>query len=312
MNRWQRRARLIVAVFGIAFAAFVARELKRRTPPSPQAPLVGIAPGAVMEGLKGMLDGFTGSQQKYVTRYERQTTYSDGTMKLTTVHIESKEKNGTDSFEATGKEASVAKDQTSVVLNGDVRLTSAEIHARTEHATFTKADNTVRVPGAIEIAEGRTTAHGVGMTFDRDHDVMTIHDQAVVKIAADKNGADATDITSGTAIFARREKFRRFERNVRMLRGGQVIEANIVIAHLSEDESHIESVELHEGARIRSTNTGVGGLQALTARDVTLKYTADGRSLEHAMLVGDASVQVAGEPGKGGRQITSNVMDVAL
>src|SRR5205085_9248540 len=104
------------------------------------------------------------------------------------------------------------------------------------------------------IAEGRTTANGVGMTFDRDRDVMTILDQAVVKIAADKAGADATDITCGSATFARREKLRRFDRNVRMLRSGQVIEADTATAHLSEDESHIETVELHGGARIKSAN----------------------------------------------------------
>jgi LPS export ABC transporter protein LptC len=312
MNRWQRRARLVVAVFGVLFAAFVARELKRRTPPSPQAPLVDIAPGAVIEGLKGALENVIGSNQKYRLNYEKSVTFSDGTMKLTTVHIVSAEKNGKDSFEATGKEAIVAQDQTSVVLNGDVKLTSADVHARTEHATYTKADNTVRVPGPVEIAEGRTTATGIGMIFDRDRDVMTILDQAVVKIAPDKSGADASDITSGTAVFARREKMRRFERNVRMLRGDQVILAETAIAKLSEDESHVESIELHGGARITSSKAAVGGLQALTAGDVTLKYTADGTSLEHAMLLGEASVQVAGEAGQPGRQITSNVMDVAL
>ena len=30
MKRWQRRARLTIAVFGVVFAVFVARELKRR------------------------------------------------------------------------------------------------------------------------------------------------------------------------------------------------------------------------------------------------------------------------------------------
>src|SRR5438309_20373 len=114
MNRWQRRARLVVAVFGIAFAAFVARELKRRTPPSPQAPLVEIGPGVVAESLKGVLEQFTRSNEKYNIHYQKQTIYSDGSMKLTSVLIDSKEKNGKDSFEATGKEATVAKDQTSV------------------------------------------------------------------------------------------------------------------------------------------------------------------------------------------------------
>jgi lipopolysaccharide transport protein LptA len=312
MNRWQRRARLIVAVFGVAFAAFVAREMKRRTPPPAQSAVVDIAAGAVVESRDGTATTFHLSHEDASLKYDKQLLFADGTSKLVGVTITSEGKGGNDSFVATAKDATIGKDNTSIVLNGDVRLRSAEIRARSEHATFAKSDNTVRVPGPVEVTEGRTTATGIGMTFDRDRDMLTILDQAVVKIAADKSGADATDITSAVAVIARRDKFRRFERNVRMLRGGQVIEADAATAYLSADESHMDSIELHGGARIRSANAGVGGLQALTAHDVTLKYTADGQALEHAVLQGEALVQVAGESGKPGRQITSSVMDIAL
>jgi len=33
MKRWQRRARLTIALFGVVFAVFVARELKHSDPP---------------------------------------------------------------------------------------------------------------------------------------------------------------------------------------------------------------------------------------------------------------------------------------
>jgi len=312
MNRWQRRARLIVAVFGIAFAAFVVREMKRRTPPPAQSGVADIASGVVVESRQGTAQTFHLSHEDASLKYDKQLLFADGTSRMVGVTITSEAKDGSDSFVATAKDATIGKDNTSIVLNGDVRLKSAEIRARAEHATFAKSDNTVRVPGPVEVTEGRTTATGIGMTFDRGRDMLTILDQAVVKIAADKSGADATDITSAVAVFARREKFRRFERNVRMLRGGQVIEAETATAYLSANESRMESVELHGGARIHSAKAGVGALQALTAHDVTLKYTADGQSLEHAVLQGEALVQVAGEAGKPGRQITSNVMDIAL
>src|SRR5260221_229349 len=302
MNRWQRRARLIVAAFGIAFAAFVAREMKRRTPPPAQSAVVDIAAGAVVESRAGKMETFHLSKEDASIAYDKQLLFADGTSKLVGVTITSAGKSGNDSFVATAKDATIGKDNTSIVLNGDVRLTSAEIRARTEHATFAKSDNTVRVPGPVEVTEGRTTATGVGMTFERDRDILTILDQAVVKIAADKSGAGTTDVTSAVAVFARREKFRRFERNVHMQRGGQIIEADTATAYLSADESHMDSVDLHGGARIHSANAGVGGLQALTAHDVTLKYTADGQSLEHAVLQGEAAAQVAGQAGNAGRQ----------
>ena len=45
---------------------------------------------------------------------------------------------------------------------------------------------------------------------------------------------------------------------------------------------------------------------------MNLKYAADGESLEHALITGEALIQLAGEAGKQGRQITANVIDITL
>src|SRR5262249_53358591 len=160
----------------------------------------------------------------------------------------------------------------------------------------TKGDNTVRSPGPTEIAEGKTTAHGVGMTFDREHDILTILDQAAVHMA-DEDGAGATEITCGTAVFNRKERNRRFEKNVRMQRGGQLLEADTVVATLTADDKRVEMVELRENARITTANAAPGALQSLTGRTVSLTYSATGESLEHAVIDQDAVIQVAGERG---------------
>src|SRR5471032_2213210 len=50
----------------------------------------------------------------------------------------------------------------------------------------------------------------------------------------------------------------------------------------------------------------------MSGGQINLKYAADGESLEHALVAGAASIQIAGEPGKQGRQIVANTIDIAL
>ena len=85
------------------------------------------------------------------------------------------------------------------------------------------------------------------MTCDKTPDVLTILDQAVVHIAPDATAPTGRRTSPpATAAFARRDKYLRFERAVRMQRSGQIIEADTAVAHLSADEKRIETVELRE------------------------------------------------------------------
>ncbi len=83
---------------------------------------------------------------------------------------------------------------------------------RTEHATYSDADATVRAPGPVEYMRGHMTGHGVGMTWDKNRDVMSILDQAVINITPDEHGEGAMDVTARSAEFARRDKYMRFDR----------------------------------------------------------------------------------------------------
>jgi len=312
MSRWQRRARLLIALFGVVFAVFLARQFKPADATPASQPVVPTDPGAIIEVTGCKLQRVTLSREDVSIECDKQLTYADGSSKLLGVTLTSDEKSGEDRFTASGKEAVVAKDQSTIVLNGDVRLVSSEIHARTEHATFTKGDNTVRGPGPVELTEGRTTVRGVGLVFDRDRDVLSILDQAVVHIAPEEKGGSATDITSGAATFARRERYRRFEKAVRIQRGAQVMESDTAVATLKEDGEHIGMFELRGGARITTSNAAVGELQALTGREMDLKYGEDGLSLEQALVTGDAAIRIAGEPGKAGRQIRARSIGIAV
>ena len=311
MSRWQRRTRLVIGASAVAFATYVAFQFKQRSAPAPGSVVVRADPGVVAQSFGGRLEHFELSHENADVRFERQTVYADGSSKLRGVTISAEEKDTDGTFVAIAKEASISKDQSTIVLDGDVKLTSSTVHARTEHATYTKGDNTVRSPGPAEIAEGKTTAHGVGMTFDREHDVLAILDQAAVHMAGEA-GAAPSDITCSVAVIDRRQHNRRFERNVRMQRGNQLIEADSVIATLAEDDARLDTVDLRDNARITTPNAAPGALQSLTGRNVTLKYAANGDSLQHAVIDQDAIVQLAGQAGAPGRQIVARIMDIAL
>src|SRR5262249_35297927 len=127
-----------------------------------------------------------------------------------------------------------------------------------------------------------------------------------------EKGAGAMEITAGTVVFARRDHFMRFERIVRIQRSGQVIEAVSAVASLSDDGKRIDTIDLHDQTRITVSNAAAGAVQALTGQQMNLKYGDDGETLQHAVVAGDALIQVAGDPGQQGRQITANTLDIAL
>src|SRR5205807_3174053 len=52
--------------------------------------------------------------------------------------------------------------------------------------------------------------------------------------------------------------------------------------------------------------------KALSGADMTLKYGGDGQTLEHAVISGDAAIELAGESASGGRQIVAKTLDITL
>jgi lipopolysaccharide export system protein LptA len=313
MSRWQRNARLLVAVFGVLFAAFVARQLKPRDTPLASMSVHKVDPGAVVETTGGMLAKHKGSREDVSVKFEKQLVYPNGTSKLMGVTIVTDERNGTRTFTISGKEGRVGNNDSSIALDGEVRLQGSDgMTAATEHATYSDSDGVVRAPGPVAFARGRMRGTGVGMTWDKAKDVLAILEQAVVHVAPDDKGAGAAEIMSGAVAFARRDKFIRFEKFVHIQRGGQTIEANTAVLYLSEDEKRIDTLELHEQTRVATPKAAPGALQSLTGETMNLKYADDGESLQHALVAGNAAIEVAGEAGKAGRQIAAKTIDITL
>jgi LPS export ABC transporter protein LptC len=312
MTPWQRRARLLIAVFGVMFAVFVGFQFRRGPARAPVEP-ARIAPGVVVESTGCKVERFKLSREDVFVSCDKQRLFADGTSTLVGVTIGTEERNGSRTFHVTAKEGRLGQKESSMALDGDVRLTASDgLTVKTEHATYAQSDETVRAQGPVEFARGRMQGTGTGMIYEKTSDALTLLDQAVVHIAADEHGAGAADVSSGTATFARHDKVVRFERNVRIQRSGQVLESDSAVANLSADEKRIETLTLRTNARITASNAGVGGLQSLSGAEVALKYAANGEVLEHAVITENAVIQLAGEKGKPGRQIVARTIDIAL
>ena len=310
----RKYVRWIVGVFVIGFAIFVSRQLKERTPQAAPPAVSRTDPGAIVESTKGNVLRFNSSKESFTVYFDRQLTYEDGSMKLFGLRIIAPERgSGGRTFEVNAKEGHVGAKESNFTLDGSVELKASDgLTAKTEHATYAESDGIVRTPGAASFMRGRVSGDGTGMTYDKTHDVLWLNADAHVRIGADAKGAGAADVRSGLAGFARKEKYVKFEQSVKVERPGQTIEADNAVGFLSEDEDHIQAVELRGHSRITTAKPAVGALESLTGRDMNLKYSADGQSLEHATITGQAEIRLAGEAGKQGRQITAPVIDIAL
>ena len=312
--RWQKRARLLIGVFAVVFAVAVAFAFKKRTPAAPAAAVVQTDPGTVVQSTGGRIDRFSFAREAVSIQYDKQLTYSDNTTKMLGVRVVTAERGGDGrTFTITGREGKVGQNESTIALDGDVQIVASDgLTLKTEHATYADADGIVRAPGPVSFAKGRMAGGGTGLTYDKVRDVLTILDQAAVRIAADEHGNGAADIHAGAATMARHEKTIRFERGLHVQRPKQTIDANAGTAYLSPDEKRIETVDLQGSARIGGIDAAPGSLQALTGESMNLKYTADGQALERASVSGAASIQLAGEAGAPGRQIVANTLDISL
>lgn len=308
--KWQRTARLIIAVVGIAFAIGVGMNMRRRNTPH-TAPLVPRAdPTAVVESEAGSTVRINRSQEQGILKYQRLLTYANGASKMLGVTLTTERRGET--FTVTGAEGQAGQNDSSLELTGGVRLESTDGLVMTaERATYSDAENIIRVPGAVSFSRGAMSGSGIGLDYHQTEDVIVIADRAAIDVKSNK-GNPPMALASGSLEFRRVEKIIRLDRNARITRGREIVEADLAVAHLSPDEERLELLELRTNSRITAAPSGPGGLESLTGRDVDLRYAPDGQTLQHANINGDAVVQLSGERRQQGRQIAASAMDIAL
>ena len=178
--RWQKRARLAVAAFGIASAVGVYALMGERTQPTPAVAPVRLDPKAVLESRGNILQQVRGTRQDYIIEAEQQLTYEGGASKLVGIKVTVKNRAGRD-YVITAREAQAGEGEQELRLTGAVRLEATDgFQITTEEAFFSEQDGTVRAPEAFAFSRGRMSGQGVGMAYDKNNDIIEIREQAAV------------------------------------------------------------------------------------------------------------------------------------
>jgi lipopolysaccharide export system protein LptA len=310
MASWQRPARLALGVFAVGFALalwFIMGERQEAAPP-PAVDRLEAKEVSVIKG--GDVVRVKGPTRDIRVEFNSQTSYTDGTRKLSGFKANIDNRGGR-SIVVSGNEAWIGAGEASYDIRGDVTLnTSDGFSATTPHASFTEAEGILRGDGPIKFSRARVSGSGVGFSYDRQTDRLWLNDRAVINVAP-QDGRGAMAVTAGAAGHSRAERYMRFERGMTMTRDGQVIRADESTAFLLKDRDEPEHVELRGNASVDGA-TGTGSLQAMRARDINLRYGPDGRTLQHALLVGQAGVQLARADGSPGTRLGAETINAAL
>jgi LPS export ABC transporter protein LptC len=306
--KWQKWARLLVAIVGIAAAVVVYATMGERAKPVPATAPARIDPNAVIESSGNIVQQVRGARQDYLIEAERQLTYEGGLTKLVGVKITVRNRGGRD-YTVTGREAQAGPNQKDLQLTGGVQLTSSDdFIVRADTASFSQDTGVMTAPGAVTFERNRMTGSGTGMTYDKNADVLSLSDQSHV-LLRDEHGNPQMEFTSGKSTFDRMAHTLALEGNVHALRDKQVIDAMQGFARLTEDEQHITDIELRGDARVVG---GGSGVDSMSARDMNLHYSADGQALERAQLLGKGAVAMTGQNSAAGRQFLGDTLDILL
>jgi lipopolysaccharide transport protein LptA len=310
MARWQRRARLVLAVIVIGVAAAVALLTRQRVDRTAAPPPQRLDPKATLEVRGGDVNQVKGERRDIRIEFANQVSYDDGRTKLVAFKATVDDRGGR-SFVVGGQEAWVGAERSSYDVRGGVSLQTADgLVVTTDTATFTEADGILKGPGAVKFRRENMSGEGVGFTYDRQQDALWLLDRAVIRFAATKTDAQ-TEVVSGTAGYSRLQRYARFERGMKMTRGAQVIEADQATMFMQPQVDEPDRIELRAGAHITGGGT-MGAVQFMEARDINLDYADDGRTLQQAILAEQSVVHLARADGTPGQQLFAQYIDVAL
>jgi len=314
--RWQKRLRAAIAVFVVAFAAFVVVSLRHggRFSPPPKVDLKS-KPWTVQSGPGHYTQEKTGKAQFSIT-FGSQATYPDNRSVFGGgVRVELPDKEGrrviieSQDAEATtppGKQIGKAN------FTGGVKLTTSDgITVTSATATYSDDDQTVRIPGTVSFTKGRMSGTAIGATYDQAREILWLLQDAVVDVKPDNTGGGAMKVTSKAAGMARREHYMRFTGGAHVDGEGHVTDADEALAALTDDNEKVQRIELRNNSRI-TAKPGQSGPQSMRARDIDMTYAPDGRTLQAAHLVEGASVTLPGDAGKKPKQIAAKGIDIAM
>jgi lipopolysaccharide export system protein LptA len=308
MTSWQKRLRVVLAIFGIVFAGLVYRSIGERRLMVPSQPVDRMDPKAVVETTRAVLQQVRGTEQEFEIKSQRTLTYEDGSAKHFNVEITVRRSEGR-VFVITAGEAHAGPKQVELELSGGVKVSVNDgFELVTDHGTFNQEESIARAPGDVTFKKGLMSGSGLNATYNQKSDVLDIAQRARV-VVKDTAGGTSLDGVAGHATLDRTQNVLFMDTSAHVLRGAQVIDADKVMALLSENEDVITHLELRGGARVEG---GDGPLRSMKANAIDLDYSEDGTALRRAILNGSASCQTAAAQHTSSRQLSGESLDVQI
>lgn len=294
---------------GVAVSAYWFANGRRVQQPAP--PVTPLGPTVTARVSGGQAEQTSGKRQDFALVFDEQIQYSDGRTVAKGLVVTVARPEGR-SFVITGREGTVGSGQSSVEMTGDVVLKASDgLVAKTATASYSNGEGILRAPGPVAFERAKSHGTGVGFTYDKRRDTMSVLDQAVAHVAGNDAVGDM-EITAGAFTEARRDRYMRLDRQATVTRPGQTFAADDIMVYLLPERDEPDSMELRGNASI-SGGTGFGSLRAMQARDINLDYADDGRTVEHVTLAGQAVIALAGAtPAAPGQQLAAEFVDLAL
>ena len=285
MTTWQKRARLAIAIFGIAVAVVVSQSVGTRQAKAPAATVVRSDPKALAETGRGFGEQYPSTSRAFRMEFAKYVAYEDGSGKWLAVKI-SVQKGDGKTYVVTADEAQAGEHQKEKRLIGHVTMTASDgFEMTTDSATQSEDEGLIRVPGAVAFKKGRMSGNGTNGIFDQNNDVLTINEKAAVRVVDDE-GHPTTDFTAGSAVLDRAQHVLTLDKQVHVVRGAQITDTDHSTARLSENNEIIRYLELRGQSRV----TGASAVRSMSARDIDMDYSEDGRTLERVTLKGQAEI----------------------
>ncbi|HEX6324809.1 MAG TPA: LPS export ABC transporter periplasmic protein LptC, partial [Vicinamibacterales bacterium] len=320
--RWQTGARAALGVLLLAMAGGVAWYVARQGPsaesPAPSPRTDEEAETELGAGETVRTDE-TGALV-YRIKYDRVLIYPAATSRMRLVGVSGTLARGGSPMEFRADEADVKLKAGAMgdpskfdemQLRGGVVLTSGPgaepLHLETSDALYNELTGIVTTDKPAKIRRGNMSGSGTGATFDRNRSVVWLLADAKVRIATETQGA--VDVTATRAGLAQAEHYMRFEENVRIARGGRLIESDAAVANLTPDGKGITSLELTGNSRVTGGSGGDGGVPNMRADDITITYSDATGALERAVLMRAARIEL---PEGGGRSLAADYIDVGF
>jgi LPS export ABC transporter protein LptC len=313
--RWQKTARLAIAIFVIAFAAVVFVAMRRTSATKHvQKPTIIDEKAKVQTSGNAVYEHHKDGKLAFSLRSVGQKTYPDGRSVFEHITLTLPDKDGrTITVVADEGELAAPPDTTNQLstanLKKNVKLTTSDdLVVTTNEASYADKEGMLTVPGPVTFTRGRLSGKGVGATYDRIHDVLWILDQAQVFVAPDATGAGKLEAHAATAGLARGEHYFRLSKAAHVVTDDRTIDADDLTAQLTPDDQKITTMQLRGKSLIGGSKPGA---QTMSANDIDLTFAEDGRTMQHAKLMERSVVQLPSDGGST-RRIAARIIDMGM